>query len=211
VASTRSHNDDGFDADWIDYVFTAWAGCENSKCKEEFAISGRGGVAPEYVSGGDGDGEWDYFDYFDPLLIQPPLELFPIPTKWPAQVAKELRAAFALYWMNGAACAGRVRVALEHLMNHLGIPKRKKNPKGGMYDLSLHTRIEAFATKEPALGKQLMALKWLGNTGSHDQNVTKEDLLDGFEILEHTLREILDKPSAAVAALAKKLTKKHKK
>lgn len=54
-----------------------------------------------------------------------------------------------------------------------------------------------------------MALKWLGNAGSHDRTVSKSDLLDAFEILEHALAEIIDRRSAKVAELAKKLAKKH--
>ena len=54
-----------------------------------------------------------------------------------------------------------------------------------------------------------MALKWVGNAGSHEGNVTQSDTLDAFEILEHTLIEIVDKHSAKIAALVEKLTKKH--
>lgn len=94
-------------------------------------------------------------------------------------------------------------------MNHVGVPKRKKAANGKLSELTLHARIDAFAKKEPAIGPQLMALKWLGNTGSHDSSVSSADLLDAFEILEHSLREVIDGHSAKVAALAKKLTKKH--
>jgi hypothetical protein len=54
-----------------------------------------------------------------------------------------------------------------------------------------------------------MALKWLGNTGAHEGSISDADLLDAFEIFEHALAEIVDKRSANLAALAKKLTKKH--
>jgi hypothetical protein len=30
-----------------------------------------------------------------------------------------------------------------------------------------------------------MAMKWLGNAGSHGEPVGKEDLLDAWELLEH--------------------------
>jgi hypothetical protein len=151
--------------------------------------------------------EWE--DYFSPLFCQPMPDIIELPAKCPDEVKDELRAAFSIFWLHRAACAGRIRVALEHLMNHLGVPKRKKDKSGKYSDLSLHARLDAFAKTEPAMGPQLMALKWLGNTGSHDREVTKADLLDAFEILEHALVEIIDGRSARVAALAKKLTKKH--
>jgi hypothetical protein len=37
-----------------------------------------------------------------------------------------------------------------------------------------------------------MALKWLGNTGTHTSAVTRDDLLDAFEILDHALVELID-------------------
>ena len=55
-----------------------------------------------------------------------------------------------------------------------------------------------------------MALKWLGNTGTHKGEVDREDLLDAFEILEHALTELIDRRATKIAALAKKLTQKHR-
>ena len=54
-----------------------------------------------------------------------------------------------------------------------------------------------------------MALKSLGNTGTHEGQVTREDVLDAFEIIEHALAELIDRRTAKVAALARKLSKKH--
>jgi hypothetical protein len=100
-------------------------------------------------------------------------------------------------------------VALELLMNYLGIQKRARDHKGKMYDLKLHRRVELYEKREPTLGKHLMAIKWLGNSGSHVGSVSREDLLDAFEILEHVLDEILRGRSKKIAQLAKKLNKKH--
>src|SRR5690606_11802036 len=127
-----------------------------------------------------------------------------LPKTSPKEITTELEAAFGLYWSNPAACAVRIRVALESLMNHLGVPKRTKAKHGRFNSLTLHSRIDNFASKDATIGPQLMALKWLGNTGSHDSTVSKSDLLDAFEILEYVLGELLDKRSEYVAALAKK-------
>jgi len=205
IESARSHSDENFDFDWVVYVFTAWARCTHPSCHQEFAISGTGGIAPQYIS----DNEWGYEDYFAPNMCHPMPDIFDLPAKCPEEVKSELRAAFSLFWNNRAACASRIRVALEHLMNHVGVPTRKKDVNGKFFDLTLHARIDAFAKEEPTIGAQLMALKWLGNTGSHYSSVSTGDLLDAFEILEHALREIIVGHSAKIAALAKKLTKKH--
>jgi len=205
VESKRAHDHEAWDPDWITYKFTAWAECRHPTCKQEFAIAGTGGVGPEF----DADGGYEWEDYFSPMFCQPMPGMIDIPSKCPEDVRDELQEAFALFWSNRAACAGRIRVALESLMNHLGVPKRKKEKNGRYFDLSLHARIDAFSKTKSTVGSQLMALKWLGNAGSHSSEVSKNDLLDAFEIMEHSLGEIIDKRSEKVASLAKKLTKKH--
>lgn len=205
VESKRAHNEEAWDPDWVTYAFTAWVKCTHQSCGQEAAVSGIGGVEPEY--GPDGDMDWS--SYFAPRFCSPMPDIFEIPKKCPDEVEKELRAGFALFWQDHAAAAGRVRVALERLMDHLGIPMRRKETNGKFSDLSLHQRIELFKERELSTGSQFMALKWLGNTGSHEGTVSRGDLLDAFEILEHALAELIDRRTAKVAALAKKLMKKH--
>jgi len=207
AASKSQHSHDAWDPDWVESVFTAWGVCSNKACEQSFAVSGIGGVDPEY----DDDHGLEWYDYFSPLQCNPMPDIFDLPPKCPDGVSTELRTAFSLFWGYREACAGRVRVALELLMDHLGIPRRKKAKNGKFFDLTLHGRLENFAGKNATIGSHLMALKWLGNAGSHDGTVSTNDLLDAFEVLEHALAEVIDQRSARVAALAKKLTKKHAK
>lgn len=125
-----------------------------------------------------------------------------LPSDCPPEVQSEMESAFALFWSQPAACAGRIRVALELLMDHLGI-----NGK------TLDARIKEFAKVSPLEAGMLMAVKWLGNSGGHQSSVKKEDLLDGFEILEHTLVEIVELKAkrAKLAKLSEELEKKHNK
>jgi hypothetical protein len=55
-----------------------------------------------------------------------------------------------------------------------------------------------------------MAVKWFGNTASHDGDVSREELLDALEIIEHTLTQMLTRPAVNVTKLAKKLTRLHR-
>jgi hypothetical protein len=208
VMSKQAHSHEEWGPELFSFVFTAWAQCSYSSCKEEFLISGTGGMEPEYNE----DGDVDFESCFYPILILPMPDIIKIPEKCPDGVAQELRSSFKLYYIHNAACAGRIRVALERLMDFLGVTKKKRNKLGKFDDLTLHKRIEAFAKNDLIHGSQLMALKWLGNAGSHsDEEVSSVDLLDAFEILEHALSELVDRQSAHVAALAKKLMKKHAK
>ena len=57
-----------------------------------------------------------------------------------------------------------------------------------------------------------MGVKWLGNSGTHDEDdLPFEDLMSGYEIVEHALSELFDKPANKTAALARRLTKKHRR
>lgn len=203
TAKSRGHEE--FDWDWVSYIFTAWAQCTHSSCKQQYAISGDGGVEPQMNE----EGDFVFANYFMPKSCCPMPDIIEFPPKCPEDVVRELRGAFAIFWLNEAACTTRLRVALEYLMTYLGVPKSKQGANDKLSDMSLHDRIDAFAKQEPAIGAQLMALKWLGNTGSHDSQVSANDLLDAFEIMEHALKEIVGGHSARMIELAKKLTMKH--
>lgn len=199
---------DDWDPEWIEYIFTCRGECSNKHCKQPFAISGKGEIAPFY----DEEHGTEWHDVFRAHCCIPMPNIINVPKKCPLEVEQPLLESFSLFWAHPEACATRIRVSLEHLMSHLGIPKRRKTNKGKFMDLSLHGRLDMFSTKNSQAGIQLMALKWLGNAGSHEAgNVSKNDLLDAYEIYEHALAELIDKRSAQVTALAKKLTKKHGK
>lgn len=206
VESERAHDDDGWDPDCIMYAFTAWLKCSHPPCGQQVAVSGIGGVEPEYDPA---EGGMDWSSYFSAKFCWPMPDMFEIPAKCPNEVKIELRAGFSLFWSDQAAAASRVRVALERLMDHVGVQKRRRDSNGKFVEMSLHQRIEVFQDGEPTIGSQLMALKWLGNTGSHEGKVSRDEVLDAFEILEHALAELIGRRTAKVAQLARNLTKKH--
>lgn len=201
--SRKSRGDENWDPEWVDYRFTAWAACGHASCKQMVAILGHGGLEPIMTQDG-----WDWEDRFVPEIWNPMPEIFEIPPKCPDEVRTELEAAFGLFAFQRAACATRLRVALEFLMDHVGIPRKRKNSQGKYSEQSLHARLANYAQLFPNIGAQLMALKWLGNAGSHDSEVSRNDLLDALEVFEHALLEIIEKRSIRVAGLAKQLTKK---
>jgi hypothetical protein len=206
VWSKRARKSDDWDPDWITYAFTAWVKCNNPSCNEEAAVAGNGGVNYNYDEEGQAV---ERFDYFSPQFCTPMPYIFELPKNCPDEIASELRAAFALFWSDPSASANRVRVALEALMNHLQIQKRRKNKNCKFDKLNLHSRIKVFSVNESRIGDQLMALKWLGNTGSHDGKVMRNDVLDAFEIIEQALLELVEHRSKRLAALAQGLTEKH--
>jgi len=50
--------------------------------------------------------------------------------------------------------------------------------------------------------KRLSAIKVIGNVGTHEDDITFDDLLTGYEILEHVVDLIYSGRAARVAGLA---------
>lgn len=201
--SLKSRSEESWGPEYVAFTFTAWLDCSYDMCKEKIAVTGTGGIEPEFIAE---DSSWDFVPNFYPKWFEPPLRMIETPARCPVIVSCALNDAFALYWSQPEACAGRIRVALEELLNHLGIPVSKVDKSK---QLGLHQRIDLFSAQNALVGAQLMALKWLGNTGAHGNGVTQSDIIDGLELLEHCLVEVLEKRSSKMVALAKKLTDKH--
>ncbi|WP_434382664.1 DUF4145 domain-containing protein [Melittangium boletus] len=104
------------------------------------------------------------------------------------------------YWSDPGAAANRIRTSVERLMDHLAIPPMS----------TLDRRIKAYQAAEPELGEHLMAIKWLGNSGSHGaEGMTKEDVLDALPLLDHVLGEVFEKRTQQLNRLREKLLEKH--
>jgi hypothetical protein len=53
----------------------------------------------------------------------------------------------------------------------------------------------------------LLAIKWLGNEGSHPGALSPNDLLDGFGIVEHVLDELMNPVRPEVQRIAKQIVR----
>jgi hypothetical protein len=197
--------------DWIpdniENACVAWAQCIRQHCAGRVAIMGRGGVEDVLTS----ENEWDTVEIFTPVALFPMPAIINIPLNCPLEVRGQLQEAFTLFYTSPPACAGRIRVAIELLLTTQKIASRKL-VKGLQRELSLHERIELFAKKNSDIAHQLMALKWLGNSGSHPKRirVQSSDVLDAFEILEHALFELIERRTERIAQLAKGLMDRHR-
>jgi hypothetical protein len=207
--SVKQHSANHFYPGNTEYLFTAWLKCDNARCNQEVVSCGTGGLESAVAYGEDGSQQNDFVEYFVPRFCFPMPDMFRIPDCTPAEVQAHIRAGFALYFTDHNAAANRIRVALESLLDSQRIPRRRRIARGQSSLLNLHTRIEAFSRRNREIGNELMALKWLGNTASHDTEVSKGDLLDGLEVLEHILEETYEARSRRIARIAKTLTRKH--
>lgn len=202
--SRRDRNREEWDPGWIYNNFTAWLKCSKASCGEVAIVSGMSSVDP--TMGPDGGLEWE--EIYSPTVVLPMPDIIAIPAKCPESVADELRSAFRLFWIDTGAAANRLRVALEALLDVPGVRRRQRIP-GAIRELTLHQRIMEYQKKEPVVAAHLMAVKWLGNTASHESGISQDALLDALEIVEHVLDEMIEQRSKRVAELAKKLMDAH--
>lgn len=55
----------------------------------------------------------------------------------------------------------------------------------------------------------ILAIKWLGNAGSHSRSkISFDDVLDAYEFLEHILQEVYVQKTKKLKARAKEVNKK---
>lgn len=188
--------------------FAALLKCSNKECLETVAISGTFGLDQNDEEACRRGGP-SYLMYCTPKMFIPALRIFPLPANCPKEIKDEVVAAFGLFWYDTAACANRLRTAIEEFLTVLHIPRcpRHKTTKKLLRGkrLKAHERIELLAKTQPDLAEWLMALKWLGNEGSHGGKLTKENILEGFELMEHVFREHFEQHMDRLTRLRKKL------
>src|SRR5581483_9192460 len=90
-----------------------------------------------------------------------------------------------------ASAANRLRAGVEALLDDQGVVKTSVVQRRRQR-MSTHSRIERFKQVDDEAAKYLMAIKWLGNTGSHGapDDVSRGDVLDAMELFEATIERL---------------------
>jgi len=83
---------------------------------------------------------------------------------------------------------------------------RDKKGKERAYDL--HARIEMFRPTASHLGDKILAVKWLGNSGSHLTGLKREDVIKAYEMYSYVLEELFDKRTETLTKMAKRINRK---
>ncbi|MCF2447621.1 DUF4145 domain-containing protein [Dyadobacter sp. CY345] len=211
ASSRAAHNHEAWEPEWMVGCFSGVLSCSNSTCKEKIGILGHYRcIRHDYYDEVTGEPEMDIFEILTPTTFNPPIHIFHVNDEVPEAIRIEIISAFNLYWMDTASCANKIRVVVEKIMDSLKVVKTYKSPnKRKSY--SLHQRIEFFKTNFPQYADSLMAIKWIGNSGSHNNDsLNKNDILDAFEILEYVLGNIYETHTTRINKLTKTINKRKK-
>jgi len=189
--SKADHANESWEPDWIVERFVDLLKCQNTSCGQVAAISGETRNNICYNDNLFEAPDVEIIQTFAPKSILPAPLIFIVPAKTPEELKCQLHKAFSLFWVDLEACAGRIRVCIELLMDDLDIPTRKQNRKGEEYEMTLHARIEEYGNKKRENADFLLAVKWIGNHGSHAnlEGLDRGNLLDVFELVEYVLEE----------------------
>jgi hypothetical protein len=153
--------------------------CSSQDCREVVVMAGRfgtGDVGPPHVG--------TVRDYC-PHFFQPALHYFEIPENCPKNITAEVMAAFAVFWSDKAGCVNHIRSAIELLLTRMKIKDKRQN---GSYRPA-DDRIRELEAAHPELAKHMMAVKWIGNFGSHAGKVKDRDAFDAMDQMEFILND----------------------
>lgn len=203
--SKRMREDDDFwEVEWINLIFSGALRCSN--CDEYITFTGKGN--PEQNGYYDYELDQHHLEYdqvFVPSFFEPALRIFDIPNNCPVLVKKEIIASFKLFWSDLPATANRIRTSLEILMNENKV-KRFENSGGKRKPISLHKRILIF--NNPELTNLLLAIKWIGNSGSHLSDLETIDILDAYKLLEYALTKLYDREEKEILKITKEINER---
>ena len=200
--SKQGKNHPAWEFDWINYTFMVKLLCQ--ACAEWTICTGDGEVEELITYDEGGNPEQKFIDVFHPSYFKPSLELFLCPKDTPEDVKEEICQSFELFFCNKSSALSHIRIALEKLLTHL---EEEKNSE--RRSMNLHQRIELLQENYVSIKGLLLAVKELGNKGSHatEEKITPDEVLDVYELMEFSLKEIYANPGQRVEGIAVKINK----
>jgi hypothetical protein len=206
-ASKNARVELAWDPDWEEGVFACLLRCPT--CREVSIAAGPYRVVEYGVSYRDApEPEPDYAKDLSVRFFSAPPHIIHPPPKVPKAVTDHLEVSFGLYWQEPEAAANRVRASIENLLTHLRVPQTTRTSQGRRRWLSLHERVERLPESQRENRTLLMAVKWIGNSGSHGDSVTCDDLLDGYQLLDHVFNDLFRKPGVRAQVLARAINRR---
>lgn len=208
--SSDAHMHEAWDPDWIEGVFFQTLQCKQVACRHFVVVTGKTYVDWDIQDTPEGPSQV-YLTFYEPTAFSQAPPIFEIGRSVPQSIHPLILSAFNIFWVDSSSCLNKIRSCIEEILTDKKVPRFSRS-NGRMRPLMLHTRVEKFKETHPEVGDFLMALKWLGNEGSHHpggiSKVERSAVLDAFEILEHVLGLVYDSRSKGLKSKARKINKK---
>ncbi len=177
-----------------------------SYCRQTVAVAG----VSRYVDRRTCPHEYEYERALFPQYFSPPPDLFRIPENCSEEIAQQVRTAFSLYWCDPGACLNRLRLAVELLLTEMEIDCYSEKD-GRRSPITLDSRINMLRKRHAALSPmcdQLLAVKWLGNAGSHPEEITRDSVYDALDIVDYVLSKRFENSERRVSKISSEINQK---
>jgi hypothetical protein len=141
--------------------------------------------------------------------ILPPLPLIALPDTTPAVLTALVESASSVLLSDPGAASTRIRIAIEALLDDQRI--RKTEPNRRSRRMVAHQRIELFQAKNKTAADHLMAMKWIGNVGSHEaEPLPLGFVLDGIEHFARAIEVVYDRQQIELERRAARINRSGK-
>lgn len=198
--------DGGYAPEDEEMVFSCLLMCSRNVCLQPVAVSGNGYYDQQYHAG-----EWDYVSCYHPCYFYPALILFTPCDDYPEKIKAQLIEISAQLPGHPQAAINALRTTLELVLDDFQVSRTDINN----YYLSLDKRISRIPAPYLYVQDGFRAMKWLGNTGSHNlQPVSADDIEGACIMLDDYLQRIYKRPvnhSVTIAQLNQNHAPKSKK
>ncbi len=196
----RKYHETSSDGDETEvHTFALALECTNPECRMVTIVVGRLDAYPDYSA----DLRREYDTTATPRFFYPPVHIVPVPSYIPKDIRGELQRSYALYFADPASAANPLRSAVECFMDVTGTVKECDGQR-----LSLHKRLKEFKKVNADIAELLVAVKWLGNDGSHyGHGLTHDDLLKAYEVFLHAMGKWFDNLESRVKGHASSISK----
>jgi hypothetical protein len=184
-----------YDIEELAEKFSGLLVCDNKYCNDIVTVSGN--ASPVRIYDEEDYSNQLYYKLLRPEFFSPPLKIFPLKQEYPARVRDILEKSFSLFFVDSDSCGNKIRISVEALLDELGVECKKGE--------SLHARIKNNKKTNDFVREIMLSIKWIGNYGSHNDSISRIDLLDAYEMMNAILDELYDNYSNKLKALSKSI------
>lgn len=172
-----------------EFICSFYLECINEKCKEKVVTSGRIKTEEliEYEEESSIPSGGALVEVYYPKHFEPAIPLFEIPENTPESVVKEIENSFKVFWASSSSCGNSLRIVVEKLLDELNILKDDNNY------ISLGRRLQEYDKVNSELSRYLNGIRFIGNHGSHNSDLTTEDVIHAYMMIEFCLIKIYNK------------------
>lgn len=193
----------------IEKIFSTFLKCELKDCGFVATMSGVARTKSRYID--EETHSVRFGTVYYPKYCHPNLRLFELGVEVPKEIRQEIDVSFTHYFNDLSSCANRIRTSIELILNDIKAQKKFRDKKGNLKKIpNLHQRIIKFEKRNKRLSKLMLAVKFIGNEGSHIGNVEIEDVIDAYIILEQLIELIYIKNHKRIEEIANEIVQKGK-